>query len=213
MTIRKEFKMKMKILLVMILAFVTTGCAGIPLPLTDFRLGQFLVESDRKEINNSCTDLQNLNTVATALETQHLVYLESGDVTNALTVNAVKDALGSSCQGGITRLSTPQIKTELFGDVQTISDSSKLRELGGIAFEFRSTVTNSGIEVTLHLQRRSEGPRRRLVAIYSLSDGRVIHFNYSGVDNVDLYSRFWPIREFFGLAVKGGTKAATGGLW
>jgi hypothetical protein len=52
-----------------------------------------------------------------------------------------------------------------------------------------------------------------LVAIYSLSDGKVIHFNYSGVNNVDKFNRFWPIREFFGMAVKGGTKAVTGGFY
>ena len=125
----------------------------------------------------------------------------------------MKASLGEACRNGITRLSTPQIKNELFGDIQTISDSSKLRELGGLAFEFRGTVMHSGVEITLHLQRRTEGPKRRMVAIYRLSDGKVIHFNYSGTDNVDRYTRFWPIREFFGLAIKGGTKALTGGIW
>jgi hypothetical protein len=51
-----------------------------------------------------------------------------------------------------------------------------------------------------------------MVAIYRLSDGKILHFNYSGTDNVDTYTRFWPIREFFGIALKGGTKAATGGI-
>jgi hypothetical protein len=95
----------------------------------------------------------------------------------------------------------------LFGDIQTIRDSKKLRELGGFAFEFRNVVNHSGIEPTFHLRRKTEGPKRRLVAIYKLSNGKVIHFNYSGTDNVDIKSRFWPIQEFFGLIVKGGTKA------
>jgi hypothetical protein len=192
--------------------FLFTGCAGVPVPFTDYRLGEYLVESDRKERNNSCTDLKTLNEVSLALETQHLVFIQSQDEADAITAGTVKKSLGEACLSGLTRLSTPQIKNELFGDIQTISDSSKLRELGGLAFEFRGTVMHSGIEVTLHLQRRTEGPKRRLVAIYRLNDGKVIHFNYSGTDNVDMFTRFWPIREFFGLAVKGGTKAATGGI-
>jgi hypothetical protein len=184
----------------------------MPLPFTDFRLGKFMIESDRKETNNSCTDLKTLNKVGLALETQHLVYIQSEDKTDAITAGDMKSALGESCLTGITRLSTPEIKNELFGDIQTISDSSKLRELGGLAFEFRGMVAHSGIEITLHLRIRTEGPKRRMVAIYRLSDGKILHFNYSGTDNVDTYTRFWPIREFFGIALKGGTKAATGGI-
>ena len=195
------------ILYTTLLLFVFTGCAGIPLPFTDYRLAEFLVESDRTEINNSCTDLKTLNRVSATLETQHLIYIHSKDDNDAITVGDVKDSLGTECQG-VTSLTTPQIKTELFGDLQTISDSSKLRELGGVSFEFRSTVTHSGIEITLHLDSYTEGPKRRLVAIYRLGDGRVIHFNYSGTDNVDRYTRFWPIREFFGIAIKSGSKAA-----
>jgi hypothetical protein len=205
--------MKRNILYTTLLVFLFTGCAGIPLPFTDFRLGEFLVESDRKERNNSCIDLKTLNEVSLALEVQHLVFIQSGDEADAITAGTVKKSLGEACLSGLTRLSTPQIKSELFGDIQTISDSSKLRELGGLAFEFRGTVMHSGVEITMHLQRRTEGPKRRMVAIYRLNDGKVIHFNYSGTDNVDMFTRFWPIREFFGLAVKGGTKAATGGIW
>ena len=200
--------MKMKTtLLAALVLFMTTGCAGIPLPFTEFRLGEFLIESDRKEVNSTCTDLATLNAASLALETQHLIYLQTSDSVNAITATNVKSALGEACQTRFTRLSTPQIKTELFGDLQTISDSSKLRELGGMAFEFRNTVSRSGIEPTFHLRKKTEGPKRRLVAIYKLSDGKVIHFNYSGTDNVDTKSRFWPIREFFGIAIKGGTKA------
>jgi hypothetical protein len=199
--------MKQITLLATLLAFVISGCAGLPLPFTEFRLGEFLIESDRKETNSTCTDLATLNSASVTLETQHLIYLQTSDPANAITVTEVKSVLGEACQTRFTRLSTPQIKTELFGDIQTISDSSKLRELGGISFAFRNTVSRSGIEPTFHLRKRTEGPKRRLVAIYTLSDGKVIHFNYSGTDNVDTKSRFWPIREFFGIAIKGGTKA------
>lgn len=204
--------MKRNILYTTLLVFLFTGCAGIPLPFTEFRLGQFLIESDRTEKNTGCTDLKSLNSVGLALETQHLAFIQSGDDDAGITAGDVKSALGEACLGGITRLSTPEIKTELFGDIQTISDSSKLRELGGLAFEFRGTVAHSGIELTLHLRIRTDGPKRRMVAIYQLSDGKVLHFNYSGTDNVDMYTRYWPIREFFGTALKGGTKAATGGF-
>ena len=199
--------MKQITLLATLLAFVISGCAGLPLPFTEFRLGEFLIESDRKQVNSTCTDLDTLNSASLALETQHLIYLQTSDLVHAITVANVKSALGEACQTRFTRLSTPQIKTELFGDIQTISDSSKLRELGGIAFTFRNTVSRSGIEPTFHLRKRTEGPKRRLVAIYTLDDGKVLHFNYSGTDNVDTKSRFWPIREFFGIAIKSGTKA------
>ncbi len=199
--------MKRNILYTMLLVFLFTGCAGMPLPFTTFRLGEFLVESDRKEVNSTCTDLATLNSASLALETQHLSFLQTSDPDQAITASQVKAALGEECETRFIRLSTPRIKTELFGDIQTISDSSKLRELGGIAFEFRNTVNYSGIEPTFHLRIKTEGPKRRLVAIYRLNDGKVIHFNYSGTDNVDTKSRFWPIQEFFGIAIKAGTKA------
>ena len=192
------------VLSITLLLTILSGCAGLGLPFTDYRLGEFLIESNRKEKNSTCTDLGTLNKATVGLETQHLTYLQTQDDTDAVTADQVKAALGEECQTRFTRLSTPQIKTELFGDIQTISDSSKLRELGGIAFEFQNTVNHSGIEPTLHLRRRTEGPQRRLVAIYKLNDGKVIHFNYSGTDNVDTKSRFWPIQEFFSLVIKGG---------
>jgi hypothetical protein len=198
--------MKLNILYAVLLLLIS-GCAGLPLPFTEYRLAEFLVESDRTEINNSCTDLETLNRLALTLEAQHLSYIQTQDESNAIEVSSVRDALGEACENGIRNLSTPQIKTELFGDVQTINDSSKLRELGGLSFEFRSTIMHSGIEISLHLDRYTKGPKRLLVAIYKLSDGKVIHFNYSGIDDVDRYTRFWPIREFFGLVLKGGTKA------
>ena len=124
----------------------------------------------------------------------------------AIVASELLELIGSECRKRLTKLSTPKIKTELFGDVQTITNSSKLRELAGISFEYVDIATESGIELSLHLNRRQQGPKHRLVAIYRLKDDKVIHFNYSGTDNVDKKSRDWPIKEFLGLAIDTGTR-------
>ena len=170
----------MKLRLIACLMFVSlvfAGCAGVPLPFTDARLGRMLIESSRKEINSTCIDQQQLTAIVGLLENQHLRYLRTRSEEEAITVTNLLASLGEECRSRFFKLSIPQIKTELFGDIQTISDSSKLRELGGLAFDYQDVSTKSGIEITLHLRQASQGPKRRLIAIYRLEDERVIHFN------------------------------------
>jgi len=148
-----------------------------------------------------------LNIVANALEARHLAYLRTKDADIAISAEELESSLGEKCKVRFVKLSTPEIKTELFGDIQTIKDSDKLRELGGLAFEFQDVLTRSGIHFSLHLGHATKGPKRRMVAIYSLENDKVIHYNYSGTNNVDRKSRSWPVREFFGAMVGIGMKA------
>ena len=179
----------------------SSACAGVGLPFTDYRLGRALIESSHKETNSTCTDLETLSSVASHLEAQHLSYIRTKDEELAIRSKALESSLGVTCQTRFVRLSIPQIKTELFGDIQTIQDSAQLRELGGLAFEYQNVSTLSGIYLTLHLGHATSGPKRRLVAIYRLEDDVIIHYGYSGTNNVDRKSRSWPIREFFGAMV------------
>jgi hypothetical protein len=174
---------------------------GIPLPLTDDRLFYMPVEISNKETNSTCTDLSTLRATAHSLEENHLRFLRSKEYTDALDAEVFLHALGDGCHVLYTSLDISQIKTELFGDIQVIDDPRKLRELGGYAFIYEKEVTTGGLEFTLHLDKASRGPMRRMVAIYRLVDGKVIHFNYSGTDNVDTKSRSWPLDEFFGVVV------------
>jgi len=201
----------MKLRLVAYLMFtslISAGCAGIPLPFTDYRLANWLVEIKRQEVNSTCIDLATLNSAALDLEDQHLVYLRTHDEANAIVAGNLIAALGEECQTGFSNLSVPEIKTELFGDIQTISDSSGLRELGGLSFRYGDVATKGGIEVSFHMNKASKGPSRRMVAIYRLEDGKVIHFNYSGTNNVDKKTRTWPLDEIFGIAVRAVGKVA-----
>lgn len=192
----------------LVILFVSTSCAGIPLPFTENRLMDWPVESNRRQVNSSCIDQHQLTIIANFLEDQHLRYLRTHSDEEAITVTNLLASLGERCRSRFSKLSIPQIKTELFGDIQVISDSSKLRELGGLAFDYQNVSTMSGIEVTLHLRQASQGPKRRLIAIYRLGNEKVIHFNYSGTDNVDRKSRTWPIDEFFGALIGIGMKVA-----
>lgn len=184
------------------------GCAGFPLPFTEYRALDMRVESERIATNVDCTSLTHLNSVAAAWEGQHLKYIRSQDDTTAIDVQLLVSSLGEKCRARFKTLSIPDIKNELFGDIQTIADSSKLRELGGVSFDYEDVSTRSGIEVSLHLRQHSRGPSHRLVAIYRLADNKVIHYNYSGTNNVDSKRRRWPIDEFFRALVGTGMKAA-----
>ncbi len=199
--------------LVCFMLLTSSGCSGLGLPFTDFRLGRWEIESSRIERNSGCTNLESLAAFAEALENQHLLYIRTKSNTDALVAADIFGHLSQECQGRMRKLSIPEIKTELFGDVQILSDATKLTGLGGIAFDYTDVRTKSGIEPTLHLNSHQKGPRRRLVAIYRLEDDRVIHFNYSGIDNVDKKKRIWPIREFLvltlGLGMEVGAKAIT----
>ncbi len=182
------------------------GCAGFGLPFTDYRVANWQVEINRREVNSTCTNLETLKTVAADLEARHLAFLRSQDDADALTSDLLLIALGDKCSSRYVRLSIPQIKTELFGDIQTIAESDKLRELGGLAFDFGDVRTRGGIELTLHIRKATKGPDHRMVAIYRLADGKVIHFNYSGTDNVDRKSRAWPLDQFFDAAFGAASK-------
>ncbi len=182
------------------------GCAGFGLPFTDYRAMNWQVEINRREVNSTCTDLETLKTVVVELEARHLAYLRSQDDTDALTSDFFLAALGDKCSTRFSKLSVPQIKTELCGDIQTIAEADKLRELGGLAFDFGDVRTRGGIELTLHIRKATKGPDHRMVAIYRLADGKVIHFNYSGTDNVDRKSRAWPLDQFFDAAFSAASK-------
>ena len=191
----------------MVLLTTQVGCMGIPLPFTDYRLGKLEVNISHNATNSACTDLDTLTTVAKELEGRHQSFIRSRDYVDAIHVAVFKFSLGASCVSRMTKLNTGEIKTELFGDISIIPDPDKLRELGGFSFIYIDTMTRGGIAPSLHLQKRSQGPERKMVAVYQLSDGKIIHFNYSGTDNVDVKSRSWPLDQFFGVAVGAAGKA------
>jgi hypothetical protein len=193
--------MKQIILGAALLMFLTTGCMGIPLPFTDARFAMIEVNISSKSTNSTCTDLVTLAEVANELEVRHLRYLRSMNDAEAIGSEFFLHSLGEECKSRISRLDTKQIKNELFGDINIIPEPEKLRELGGYSFTYEKTNTRGGVEFTLHLNKASKGPERRMVAIYRLVDGKVIHFNYSGTDNVDTKSRSWPLDQFFGVAI------------
>jgi hypothetical protein len=199
--------MKRYILALTIALLTTVGCMGIPLPGTDYRLMNWPIESRRVEINSTCIDLAELSIVAEGWEERHLNYIQTKDEAVAIDIGDFVASFGELCQARFNKLDVPKIKTELFGDIQTIADSNKLRELGGVAFAYQDVSKRTGIELSLHIQDHSKGPHRRLVAIYRLGDSRVIHYNYAGTDNVDKKLRRWPIDEFFGMAVRAAGKA------
>lgn len=184
----------------------TVGCAGFRVPFTEYRAMDWRVESGHTAVNSKCTDMDQLNAVAAFLEEKHLKFIQSRDDSEAIVIDDLLASLGERCRPRFTKLSVPQIKNELFGDIQTIADSSKLRELGGVAFDYEDTGARTGIELTLHLRSHEQGPRRRMVAIFRLADNRVIHYNYSGTNNVDRETRRWPIDEFFSAVLGAGAK-------
>ncbi len=199
--------MRKPFLALAIASLFAASCAGIQVPGTDYRFMDWRIESSRQEVNSTCIDQQQLTVVAGFLEKQHLRYLRTRNEEEAITTTNLLASLGQRCRSRFSRLSIPQIKTELFGDIQTIADSNQLRELGGLAFDYQNVATRSGIEISLHVREADSGPSRRIVAIYRLSDEKVIHFNYSGTDNVDRKSRSWPIDQFFGNLIGVGIKA------
>jgi hypothetical protein len=187
------------------LLLLIAGCAGIPLPFTEARLGRKFMESNRQETNSECIDLDALNATAEALDQQHLLFIHSKDESDALRGQKVLEAFGPECEERFVRLSIPQIKTELFGDTQNIENSKRLRELAGAVLDYRNVFTLSAFEVSLHLNQASQGPDWRVVVIYRLEDDVVIHFLPAGTNNVDRKSRTWPIDEFFRAAMGIGT--------
>lgn len=197
-----------KLLFVLAIALaVVVGCAGFRVPFTEYRAMNWRVESDFHSRNTTCTDLEQLNIASASLEEKHLNFIQTRDDADAIDIDDLLASLGEECRDRFSKLSVAQIKTELFGDVQTIKDSDKLRELGGVSFEYENVSMLTGIELSLHLRGHETGPRRRIVAVYRLADNRVIHFNSSGTNNVDNETRRWPINQFFGALV--GAAAGT----
>ena len=49
---------------------MATGCAGFPLPFTEYRPFNWQTEINRHEVNSTCTDLQTLSLTAAELEAQ-----------------------------------------------------------------------------------------------------------------------------------------------
>jgi len=191
----------------LLVTFLLGGCMGIPLPFTDYRLMRMPVNISSKSTNDTCTDLNTLTTTAHELEGRYLTYIRSMDDKDAINADFFLHSLGDDCQSRMARLDTSQIKNELFGDINVIPDPDKLRELGGYSFVYEKLKTRGGVEITLHMNKASKGPARRMVAIYRLADGKIIHFNYSGTDNIDTKSRGWPLDQFFGVAIGAAGKA------
>lgn len=192
-----------------------TGCAGMKLPFGEERFARGMIETERTETNSDCISFEAFRMVGQALEAQHIRFLSNRNVldlvpgASALTHAQVAEALGQTCQERIRGLTTDEVRFQLFGGLQNIPNPERLQYLGGILFEFEDTVTDSGLRPSLHLEQIRSGPVRAVVAIYSLEDGQVLHFNYFGTDNVDKRTLDWPLLEFFGFAAQAGAGAIT----
>lgn len=181
------------------------SCAGFTVPFTDYKAMHWMFESDRDEINAGCIEKPQLQAIAGFLEQRHLDFIRKKE--KAMSIKDFKDSLGTACQPLFTSLTTTEIQTELFGTSAVIPNPEKLRELGGLLFAYLDITTDAGIRPTLHLEKRYTGPNRRLVAIYQLTDGNVIHLQWSGKDDIARKTLYWPVVEFFGFLVKEGANA------
>lgn len=172
---------------------LTVSCAGAKIPFTDARVSRFLIQTSRKEINSKCLTREELSKTAEILETLHLNHRKDQSV-------FLKDqflvTLGEECSKRLIQLTTGEIKTELYGDLQSIKDPESLKSLGGMVLYYEDVVVHSGIRATLHLERNHSGPKRRLVIIYNLDTNEIVHYNYTGTDNVDEKDLDFPITEF-----------------
>lgn len=177
------------------------ACAGVPLPFVNYRLGHFPKETDRDELHTDCTDLTTLNDSAELLKLRHLDFVRSGKEEDAIKIQKVRDVL-RNCNQYVEDLTVPQIKQELYGDVQIVNESEDLRLYGGIAFDYKDVVTLTEVGPLLHVKQRFIGPERRIVAIYRLDDGIVVHYNVSGPNDLGRIRTRWPIDEFFGFAIR-----------
>jgi len=183
------------------------SCAGFRVPFTEHHTMRWMFESGHDTLNSDCIEMSQLRAVAGYLNNRHIGFLNSKNERSALDVAEFKASIGSKCDPVLVGLTTGQIQTELFGTSQNIPNPEKLRELGGLLFEYQDITTDSGLRTTLHLEQEWKGPERRLVAIYRLVDGKIIHFQASGKDNVDRRKIQWPVTEFFGFVLKEGAGA------
>ena len=182
------------------------GCAGLNVPFTKIELMEWEIEFNRDQVNTKCISIETLHEAAQSLETQYLTYMKTLNPTDSINIDNFKTALGDKCTPLLIKLSTPQIKTELYGDIEIIKDADILQYLGGFSFDFVDISTIGGMEPTFHIKQKSKGPKHRLVAIYSLQTGAVVHFNYSGTNDVDLKSRVWVLDEVIKQIIDTGSK-------
>jgi len=185
------------------------GCAGFRIPGSQVRILDLRVESERVAVNSGCVSLKDLNSLATRLEEQHLRFVRTKDEEEALKADTSVFQLGKGCWDSVSQLSVGEIKQELFGDLQVVPNPDRLRDLGGMEFRFQDVSTQTGIEPSLHIRKRKRGPERRMVLVYKLENQKVIHFNYSGTNDVDAHTRRWPIREVFNILLDVGTAAGS----
>jgi hypothetical protein len=171
------------------------------------RLGHIPIQSSTISRNNDCIDLETFNQITDALKIQHLEYIQTKEDGDAINIEEFINAFGETCKERFNSLKTSEIKTELFGDIQTIFNSMKLREYGGVSFDHRATQTLSSLELSLHLRHSTTGSDRVITVIYELADGKIVHYNDSGTDKINRKVRRWPFRELFGLAVKAAGSA------
>lgn len=185
------------------------GCAGMKVPFSDSeeRHLRKMIKTSDHETNTDCIGFQAFQAVARRLESQHVHFLGSKNVSDSLTRGWVVSSLGDTCTDRIKGLTTDEVRFQLFGGLQTIPNPERLQYLGGILFEYEQTLVFSGLRPTFHLEQNSSGPLRGLVAIYNLETGQVLHFVYSGTDNVDKRELTWPLLEFLGLVAKAGSDA------
>jgi hypothetical protein len=162
-----------------------------------------MITTSHDEHNTDCIDLPEIRQLSKTLEDQHVHFLGTRSDSDALTRSQIQTALGKHCESQAKSLTTDEIRFWLFGDLQNIPSPDRLQYLGGILFEYEDTITDSGLRPTLHLEQVETGPVRGMVAIYSLENGRVLHYIAFGTDNVDKRTLEWPLLEFFGFLAKG----------
>lgn len=182
------------------------SCAGIPVPFTHYRLLHAPIETDRDEVNSGCLATEALIESAENLEKRHLSYLQSQNQHVAVTKTEFIKSLGTVCSSGIVKLTTAEIKIELDGS-QYAENSENLRELGGLLFEYENVATDTEIELSGHFNGIKRGHKLRLVAIYRLTDEKVLHYNFSGQPKVDKKHRTWPIDQFLWTTIRIAIKA------
>lgn len=203
--------MRSKLLVMFTTLLFLSGCAGMSVPFKEERFARKMIQTSHDEKNTDCITLSDFKSVSEALEAQHVRFLASEDSSQALTKDAVEAGLGHDCRKRVKSLTTDEVRLALFGNLNDIPNADRLQLLGGILFEFEDTTTDSGVRPTFHIEQIQRGPERALVVVYTLEDGKVLHLNYSGTDNVDKRTLNWIVAKFFGDVAKSTAKAGVKG--
>ena len=180
--------------LALMLCLLTTACAGAKIPFTEHRAFRYLIQSSRKEINSKCLSLEEFSKAATTLDSLHLNHRKNQEI---FLKEQFLVVIGEGCSKRLVQLTPGEIKNELYGDLQQINDPEVLKSLGGMVLYYEDVVVHSGVRPTFHLESNHSGPKRKLVIVYKLDTNEVIHFGYTGTDNVDEKDLYWPMAEFF----------------